>query len=342
MAVMISGPKEAHKKKKMGAGGKALLAAVAAALLSSAVFLALGMSEWKDMKDMVLTWTELAAVAAEDDPDAPDEFVETDGDGTVTAMSQQASVLKEADYLYKPINLKALREINPDVSGYIYIPNSRVDYPILKEQEPEKYFYINHNMYKAYDQYGSVFELCDEERGLPGLDNPITWLFGHHMNSGAMFATLYNYEKPDFQDTPVYVYRDEYRTEYQAVGYCYLDKNDRAYAFDAYGRGTQEYADLLAYLEENNSMAAEREWPDQDDDILILSTCYGRAGTSRRMILICVEQRRAMVPEYYERLEDVEQYGGDDTPIEKPGDGSGSLVPSVGDLLEDAAGQEGG
>ncbi len=338
MAVTISGPKEAHRKKKMGAGGKLVAAMMLAAVAASAAFLFLGMSEWQDMKDMVLTWTELAAVAAEEDPDAPDEFVEVAGDGTVTAMSQQMSVLKETDYLYKPINLKALREINPEVSGYIYIPGSRVDYPILKEQEPEKYFYLNHNMYKEYDQYGSVFELCDEERGLPGLDNPVTWLFGHHMNSGAMFATLYNYEKEDFQDTPIYVYRDDYRSEYKAIGYCYVDQHDRAYAFDAYGRDTEEYADLLGYLQETDSMGRDTGWPGPGDDILILSTCYGRAGTSRRMILICTEQRRAMVPEYYEELQEVKQYGGDETPIEKPEDGS--LVPSIGDMLSTPPGGE--
>lgn len=341
MAVMISGPKEARKKQKMGAGGKIAILMMILAVGASAAFLALGMSEWQDMKDMVLTWTELAALAAEEDPDAPDEFVEIAGDGTVTAMSQQASVLKDTDYLYKPINLKALREINPEVSGYIYIPGSRVDYPILKEQSPEKYFYLNHNMYKEYDQYGSIFEICDEERGLPDLDNPVTWLFGHHMNSGAMFATLYNYEKSDFQDTPIYVYRDDYRSEYQAIGYCYVDQHDRAYAFDAYGRGSQEYEDLLAYLEENDSMGrADRTWPDKDQDVLILSTCYGSAGTSRRMILICTEKRRAMVPEYYEELQEVLQYGGDRTPVEKPDDGD-SLVPSMNDILSGPAGGEG-
>lgn len=342
MAVMISGPKGANTKKKMGKGGIAVLCASITAVVASAAFLFLGLSEYKDMRDMVLTWTELAEVAAEEDPEAPDEFVETDGTGTVIAQSRQASLMKETDYLYKPINLKALREINPEVSGYIYIPNSRVDYPILAEQEPEKYFYINHNMYKAYDQYGSIFELCDEERGEPGIDNPITWLFGHHMSSGSMFATLYNFEKPEFYDTPIYVYRDDYRSEYKAIGFCYLDQHDRAYDFDAYARDSQEYADLLAYLKENNSMQAEREWPEDDSDILIMSTCYGRSGTSRRMILICTEQRRAMVPEYYETLQEVGQYGGDETPIEKPSDGSEPpLIPSMNDAIGGSA-QEGG
>lgn len=343
MAVMISGPKEARNKKKMGKGGIAVLCAAGTALVASAAFLFLGLSEYKDMRDMVLTWTELAAVASEEDPDAPDEFIETDGTGTVTAQSQQMSALKETDYLYKPINLKALREINPDVSGYIYIPGSRVDYPILKETVPEQYFYINHNMYKEYDQYGSIFELCDEERGEPGIDNPIIWLFGHHMNSGAMFATLYNYEDPAFYDTPVYVYRDDYRSEYKAVGYCHVDQHDRSYAFDAYDRDSEDYAALLDYLKENSKMEGDRGWPEDDEDILIMSTCYGRSGTSWRMILICTEQRRAMVPEYYESLQEVDQYGGDETPIEKPSDGDDEpLVPSMGGMLQDgAAGEDG-
>lgn len=332
MAVTIAGPKEAPKKKpgRMGMGGKIAAACVAAALLASGTFLVLGLGEYKDMRDMVLTWTELAELAAEEDPEAPPELVEVvpDGDGGMTATTKQVAAERETDWLYKPVNLKALREINADVTGYIYIPGTKVDYPILKETTPEAYYYINHNMYKAYDQYGSIFELCDEERGLPDKDNPVSWLFGHHMSSGSMFATLYSYEDPDFYDTPVYVYRDDWRAEYQVVGYCHLDMHDQAYAFDAYSRNDGSYEGLLAHLKENNLMQAERSWPEADDDMLLLSTCYGSAGTRWRMLLVCREVRRAMVPEYYESLQEVEQYGGDETPVEKPRRTAGSCLSS--------------
>lgn len=284
------------------------------------VFLYMGLSGYKDMRDMVLTWTEIAKVADTEDPDAPEEYVVT-GSGSedgpsVVAVSSQAPLDQGGDVLYRPINLKALRDINPDVSGYIYIPGTNVDYPILKETEPEEYFYINHNMYKASDQYGSIFELCDEERGVPGIDNPVTWLFGHHMRSGSMFATLYNYEDPAFHDTPIYVYRDDWRAEYRAFAYCHVDYHDSVYAFSDYARGSSEYEWLLGHLEENDLMRTGLEWPDKDDDMLILSTCYGGTGTKTRMILLCTEIRRAMVPEYYNSLQEVEQFGGDSTPVD--------------------------
>lgn len=71
MAVMISGPKGANTKKKMGKGGIAVLCASITAVAASVAFLFLGLSEYKDMRDMVLTWTELAEVAAEEDPGTP-------------------------------------------------------------------------------------------------------------------------------------------------------------------------------------------------------------------------------------------------------------------------------
>lgn len=339
MAVTISAPASAPRKahRKKGPGGKIVLALVLAAVLASGSFLAMGLSGWKDMRDMVLTWTEIARIAETEDPDAPTEFMEYDtGTGEVKPVeaSRQAALAADPDLLYKPINLKALREINPDVTGYIYIPNSKVNYPILKETEPEQYYYINHNMYRARDQYGSVFELCDEERGLPGNDNPVNWLFGHHMSSGSMFATLYNYESPDFYDNPIYIYRDDWRAEYEAIGYCLVDKNDWVYDFDAFERGGEEYAGLLDYLKENNKMQAEKDWPDKYGDLQVLSTCYGGSGTRFRMVLLCVERRRAMVPEYYDSVKDVLQYGGDaDNPVdastlpgyEQPDDGIGSM-----------------
>lgn len=340
MAVVISGGGRPPRKKPLGKGGMLLLAAVLATLIASAVLGLSGLKEYRQMRDMVLKWTEMTEVADEPDPERPDEYYVAlpDGDGGFSVSSTQAAAAPEGDWLYRSINLRGLQEINADVTGYIYIPGTRVDYPILKEREPEQYFYINHDMQRAYDPYGSIFELCDEERGVPGLDNPIDWLFGHHMSSGAMFATLYSYEKPDFYDTPIYIYREGWRAEYEAFGFCYVDKNDAAYDFAAYGRGTEQYRLLLDHLKENNSMQKDKGWPDDDDDILIMSTCYGRAGTSRRMILLCREVRRAMVPDYYEHEWEVRQYGGDETPVDGntiPGrheedDGPGGISVSAG------------
>ena len=114
-------------------------------------------------------WQEISEIAAGmpgTDPAAmgPAEFIELpEGPGAILAESAQAVYIPD-DELYKPIDLAALQAINPDVSGYIYIPGTPIDYPILKEPDAGKYAYINRDMYRKPSKYGSIFELSDQER----------------------------------------------------------------------------------------------------------------------------------------------------------------------------------
>ena len=327
MAKQLTQPGSKAPKKKPGAMAFIFPLILLRLLGTAGWFLYSGLQDYNTMRNMVLTWEQVVHVADTEDPDAPTEYVEVQlghnagtengepGETAPVATTKQAALQPKEDYLYRPINLAALRALNPDVDGYIYIPNSSVDYPVMKEPEPEKYYYLDHNINKEYDRYGAIFEISDLERGLPSMDNPLTWMFGHHMASGSMFATLYNYEDEDFYDNPIYVYHDDWRAEYEAFGYCLVGETDPAYDFDGYARGTDDYQELLDYLKSKNAMKKDKGWPDKDDDVLILSTCYGGAGTSWRMILLCREVRRAMVPDYYENEWEVDQYGGDKTPV---------------------------
>lgn len=283
--------------------------------------LVLGFKDYSQMRKMELTWTEIAELADIPDPDAPDEFYEFNAgemdysQGTVLAgIEPEKKLPKEDDYLYRSINLKALREVNPDVSGYIYIPDTQVNYPILKEQEPEKYFYLYHDIHKEYDRYGSIFEISDEERNVRGMNNAVNILFGHNMRSGAMFAGIVNYRYSGFDEHPVYIYRDEYRIEYMPFATCVVDAHDGLYDFDAYALGSPEYQALLDWIEDENTVNFSTEFPGANTPIVAMSTCND-AYSDIRIVVFLRETRRALVPEYYESIKDVHQYGGDENGI---------------------------
>ena len=53
------------------------------------------------------------------------------------------------------IDLNALREINPDVVGWIYIPNSYINYPLM--QGTDNQFYLEHTWEGNANPYGSIF-----------------------------------------------------------------------------------------------------------------------------------------------------------------------------------------
>lgn len=324
------------KKKKSRIIEFLLIFAIAGLIAGGAVIIAIGYGDYEQMRDMRLTWTKAAETADRTDSDAPSAYIEIKPGDTADGMVLPELAPKEADpddLLYRSINLKALREMNPDVSGYIYSPNTAINYPILKETEPGRYYYLTHNIDNEDDRYGSIFELCDDERGVPGINNAVNIIFGHNMASGAMFAGLNNYKYEGFDQNPVYIYRDDYRIEYRAFASCIVNAYDSLYDFDAYPLGSGEYEDLLKWIMSKNNVAFTAQAPGKNTPIVVLSTCND-AHSDVRHIVCLVETRRALVPEYYESIKEVGEYGGDRQGISRPAENASEMPDYRQDIID--------
>lgn len=86
------------------------------------------------------------------------------------------------------VDWDALLAINPDTIGWIYLPGTAVNYPVVYSGDDVRYlhtdFYGNENWVVSH---GSIF--------LSGINDPTladanNILYGHHMNDGSMFAAL--------------------------------------------------------------------------------------------------------------------------------------------------------
>lgn len=89
----------------------------------------------------------------------------------------------------------ALHEKNPDCIAWIKIEGTAIDYPVMYHPE-EKNYYLRKNFDKEYDISGTPYlaEICNPDES----DNLI--IYGHHMNSGAMFADLDKYKSKEFYE----------------------------------------------------------------------------------------------------------------------------------------------
>jgi sortase B len=50
-----------------------------------------------------------------------------------------------------PIDFDILKKRNDDIYGWIEIPNTQVNYPIVQSWEEDDSFYLDHNIDKQYD-----------------------------------------------------------------------------------------------------------------------------------------------------------------------------------------------
>ncbi|WP_232050857.1 class B sortase [Arabiibacter massiliensis] len=102
------------------------------------------------------------------------------------------------------VDWDALKAINPDTVGWIYIPGTPVNYPIVHTTDNDKY--LTHD-FKGSEgwaaTFGAIFLAAENKGDFTDANNII---YGHHLNDGSMFACV-----ADFEDQATF---DAHRTMY--------------------------------------------------------------------------------------------------------------------------------
>lgn len=196
-------------------------------------------------------------------------------------------------------NYRRLKEQNPDIVGWIRIPGTPVDYPVMwTPDEPEKYLRTDFN--GGYSLSGLPFVSADCNVSPMPDDKAYsnTLIYGHHMQDGSMFAVLTQYEKQDF-------YEKHKTIEFDRI---YADGSYEEYTYEIFsafkteiGKGFEyyRYADvedvvrLNEYLEnvETLNLLTYKRTVDNVSDLMTLSTCsYHVSGDKGRFVVVAVRE----------------------------------------------------
>ncbi len=141
--------------------------------------------------------------------------------------------------------LLALHEENPDCIAWIKIEDTAIDYPVMYHPQENNY-YLRRDFHGEFSYSGSLFlsEICE-----PGVSDNLI-IYGHHMNSGTMFAALDHYKSEDFyKEHPIIQYStlqgDE---EYQIIAAfatpVYTGNDFEYYGFSK-AKTSEEYNDYV-------------------------------------------------------------------------------------------------
>ena len=101
----------------------------------------------------------------------------------------------------REINLTALREVNPDVVGWIRIPDTQIDYPLMQGEDNQ--YYLERTWKGEPNAAGSIFL---EQHCSADLSDFNTIVYGHRMKNGSMFAALKYYNDEAYWKEHPYVY----------------------------------------------------------------------------------------------------------------------------------------
>lgn len=185
------------------------------------------------------------------------------------------------------IDFEKLWEINTDVCAWIYVPGTKVDYPVLRnESATDKFddFYLRRSIEKVDATAGAIYM---EPINQGDFSDSNTVLYGHNMNAGTMFASLHMYKDETFLNEHPYVYivTPEKNLIYEIFGVISYDNRHimRTYDFEK----EEEYQMFLDSLEENhnlNDILREDLNVTTKDRILTLSTCIKGQPNNRLLV----------------------------------------------------------
>lgn len=108
---------------------------------------------------------------------------------TYVEVEEDPNVVKLSDL---SADWDALRKINPDIVGWIYIPDSKINYPVV--QGPDNSKYLNTAFNGSDGWFSSAGTIFIDVKNAPDFTDRNTFLYGHHMRDGSMFAALTDWE----------------------------------------------------------------------------------------------------------------------------------------------------
>lgn len=182
------------------------------------------------------------------------------------------------------IDFQGLKEINKDIVGWIYVPGTQINYPILQHHSDNVY-YLHHSFQREENVLGSIYIYSGFS---PDFTDSHMILFGHNMASGQMFGELSNYsEKSFWEEYPnVYLYLPDRSMRCVIYSAHSCSVYDAVYR-DDYVCGTEVYEEFIRHTKEA-ALWESGKTPDVNDTVITLSTCTDERDASRRFVVHCM------------------------------------------------------
>ena len=196
--------------------------------------------------------------------------------GTVTSAVADTTAALLPDEIRQRLtdSAQSLNSAYPNAIGWLYIPNTKISYPVMQGEDNE--YYLHHDFDGSPLKAGSIFlDYRCENR----LMNPINVLYGHNMRNGSMFAQVTSYTTDSFFDahrygwlaTPDTVYRIDF------FSCAIADSSDSLYD------GSTQSKEWIPHICEKSVVSRDMIFSDEDR-FISLSTCSYEFENARTVL----------------------------------------------------------
>lgn len=218
--------------------------------------------------------------------------------GTPDATEEQSTNAEEDDG-FPVVDWAYWQGINSDVIGWITVPGTTIDSPIVQAPANDPEYYLHHDIYKNYNPHGAIYLDADCPDGL--LSKNVV-IMGHHYGYdvvAAPFGTVADYVDKDFaeQHATVLIQTPEWKKTYE-VRFAQivngLERNKRTTFADE--------EDYRSWYDSSRADAAMVLDPDTEPEqtVCLVSCSYYIWVKNERTVLVTSEKDSPEMPEITE------------------------------------------
>lgn len=165
--------------------------------------------------------------------------------------------------------IAAVKEVCSDSVGWLYIPDTGLDHPIV--QGSDNSFYLDHGLDREWSPFGLPFLDCRCAGDLSGFNSVI---YAHNYENMAMFAPVGLYSDSSYMDShrQGFVITDRGSEEIEFFAYLTVPADSPVYdTVFITDKERREYAELLLHTAAYHSDISPEELSEKR--LILLSTC---------------------------------------------------------------------
>ena len=219
------------------------------------------------------------ASAPETEPVTVPETEPTEPEITLEEIPIDVSTISDyqSKYLYS-LSIASLQATNPNTIGWIYIPYSNINDPLMQGADND--YYLEHTWDDVENNTGAIYM---DYRNSDQLTNFNTLIYGHNMANQTMFGPLHKYWDYDYLKGHKFVYIVTQQQAYRYRIFSMREIPDSDIAFNLEFESTE---DKLSFLNEaiDGSRFGSYTKLTETDHILTLVTCSNYVPSNRWVV----------------------------------------------------------
>ena len=279
---MEENKKNDNKKENNGSKSRIYIVLLVVFVIGLVVSLGkMGYDAWKEHKAQQ-NFENLLPTEKETESETVEEsetVVETETEIEVDILEQLGITIPEKNIVWED-----LYKTNSHIYAWIYIPNTRIDYPVLQHPTDDT-FYLNRNLDGSWGYPGCIYsEYRYNNKDWTDFN---TLLYGHNMKNGTMFKDLHSFENSTFfeENRYAYIYTPDHVYVYDIfAAYVYGDRHILAEYNSQYESRRQDYIDAVLGIRDMSAHFRDGVEITTESKLLTLVTCIGGRPNNRYLV----------------------------------------------------------